>query len=156
MLGQVPAGLVTAVSRPVALERFCRRDVFTLERILPTGATKLLVDREGRAANIANLLVPQLKQMVHKQQRAAVMVGIDCGHARMRIHGNDDRANARQWIKRLKIGSHTTHADNDAVHGQRGHTTRCLGKREFLGLGHLDQRDGAIMLASSAGDAVDH
>ena len=67
MLGQVPAGLVTAVSRPVALERLCRLDVFTLECILPTGATKLLVDRERRAANIANLLVPQLKQVVHKQ-----------------------------------------------------------------------------------------
>ena len=84
------------------------------------------------------------------------MVGIDRGHPRVRVHGNDDRANARQWIKRLKIGSHTAHADNDAVHGQRGHTTCCLGKREFLGLGHLDQCDGAIMLASSAGDAVDH
>ena len=84
------------------------------------------------------------------------MVGIDRGHPRMRIHGNDDRANARQWIKRLKIGRHATHADDDAVHGQRGHTTRGLGKRKLLGLGHLDQRDGAIMLASSAGDAVDH
>ena len=67
MLGQVPAGLVTAVGRPVALERLYRLDVFTLERILPTGATKLLVDRERRAANIANLLVPQLKQVIHKQ-----------------------------------------------------------------------------------------
>ena len=84
------------------------------------------------------------------------MVGIDRGHPRMRIHGNDDRANARQWIKRLKIGRHATHADDDAVHGQCGHATRCLGKRKLLGLGHLDQRDGAIMLASSAGDAVDH
>ena len=84
------------------------------------------------------------------------MVGIDRGHARMRVHGDDNRANARQWIERLKIGSHTAHADNDAVHGQRGHTTRGLGKRKLLGLGHLDQRDGAIMLASSAGDPVDH
>ena len=46
VLGQVPAGLVAAVGRPVALERLCRLDVFTLECILPTGATKLLVDRE--------------------------------------------------------------------------------------------------------------
>ena len=84
------------------------------------------------------------------------MVGIDRGHPRMRIHGNDDRANARQWIKRLKIGRHATHTDDDAVHRQCGHTTRGLGKRKLLGLGHLDQRDGAIMLASSAGDAVDH
>ena len=156
MLSQVPSGLVAAVGRPVALEWLYRLDVFTLECILPTGATKLLVDRERRAANIANLLVPQLKQVIHKQERAAVMVGIDRGHARMRVHGNDDRSNARQRIERLKIGRHATHADDDTVHGQRGHTTRGLGKRKLLGLGHLDQRDGAIMLASCAGDAVDH
>ena len=58
VLGQVPAGLVAAVGRPVALERLCRLDVFTLERILPTGSTKLLVDRERRAADIANLRAP--------------------------------------------------------------------------------------------------
>ena len=84
------------------------------------------------------------------------MIGVDRGHPRVRVHGNDDRANARQRIKRLKIGRHAAHADDDAVHGQRGHTTRGLGKRKLLGLGHLDQRDSAIMLASSAGDAVDH
>ena len=67
VLGQVPAGLVAAVGRPVALERLCRLDVFTLECILPTGATKLLVDRERRATDIANLLVSQLKQVIHKQ-----------------------------------------------------------------------------------------
>ena len=84
------------------------------------------------------------------------MVGIDRGHARMRVHGNDDRSNARQRIERLKIGRHATHADDDTVHGQRGHTTRGLGKRKLLGLGHLDQRDGAAALAGRAGNAVDH
>ena len=67
VLGHISAGLVTAVGRPVSLERRLRLNVFTLECILPTGATKLLVDRERRAANIANLLVPQLKQVIHKQ-----------------------------------------------------------------------------------------
>ena len=84
------------------------------------------------------------------------MIGVDRSHPWVRIHGNDNRADTRQRIKRLKIGRHAAHADDDAVHRQCGHTTRGLGKREFLGLGHLDQRDGAIMLASSAGDAVNH
>ena len=67
VLGQISAGLVTAVGRPIALERRLRLNVLTLECILPTGATKLLVDRERRAANIANLIVSQLKQVIHKQ-----------------------------------------------------------------------------------------
>ena len=127
-----------------------------LERVLPTGAAELLVYREGRTADIANLLVAKLKQMVHKQQRAAVMVGIDRGHARMRIHGDDNRADPRQRIKRLKVGRHTAHADDDAIDRQGRHATRGFGKRKLLGLGHLDQRDGAAMLAGGAGDAVDH
>ena len=84
------------------------------------------------------------------------MVGVDRGHPRVRIHGDDNRANARQRIKRLKIGRHTTHADNDAVHGQRCHTTRCLGKRKLLSLGHLDQRDSTTAVAGCTGNAVDH
>ena len=127
-----------------------------LERVLPTGAAELLVDRERRTADIANLLVAKLKQMVHKQQRAAVMVGIDRGHARMRIHGDDNRADSRQRIKRLEVGRHAAHADDDAIDRQRRHAAGGLGKRELLGLGHLDQRDGAAMLASGTGDTIDH
>ena len=127
-----------------------------LERVLPTGAAELLVHRERRAADIANLLVAKLKQVIHKQQRATVMVGVDRGHARMRIHGDDNRADSRQWIKRLKVGRHAAHADDDAIDRQRRHATRGFGKRKLLGLGHLDQRDGAAMLASGTGDTVDH
>ena len=84
------------------------------------------------------------------------MVGIDRGHARMRIHGNDNRADSWQRIKRLKVGRHAAHADDDAIDRQRRHAARGLGKRKLLSLGHLDQRDGTAVLASGAGDAVDH
>ena len=156
VLGQIPAGLVAAVGRPVALERLHRLDMPALERVLPTGATELLVHREGWTADISNLLVAKLKQMVHKQQRAAVMVGIDRGHARMRIHGDDNRADSWQRIERLKVGRHAAHADDDAIDRQRRHAAGGLGKRKLLGLGHLDQRDGAAMLASGTGDTIDH
>ncbi len=49
---QIPAGFVTAVGRPFSLEWLHRLDMPALERVLPTGAAKLLVHREGRAADM--------------------------------------------------------------------------------------------------------
>ena len=60
MLGQIPAGFVTAVGRPVTLERLYRLDVFTLECILPTGATKLLVDILGKNPNTTVVVIDEV------------------------------------------------------------------------------------------------
>ena len=156
MLGQIPTCLVTAVGRPVAFEWFGHFDMPALERISPTSPAELFVDREGRTADKANLLVAQLKQMIHKQQRAAIVVRVDRGYPWVSIHGDDDRADTRQRLKRLKVGRQSAHADDDAIHRQRCHAASGLGKRKLLGLGHLDQRDSTTALAGRTGNAVDH
>lgn len=101
-----------------------------------------------RAPDVADLLVAERAQIVHRNQRAAVLVGVDRGTARVRVHGDEHRVEPGERRVLLEVLGQYVEVDDGPVDRQFSQPARGVGDRVGRHLGpHLDHRNGVALLA---------
>ena len=110
-----------------------------------------------RAPDVANLLVAERAQVVHHEQRAAVLVGVDRGAARVRVHGDEHRVEPGERRVLLEVLGQDVEVDDGPVDWQLPQPARGVGDRVGRHLGpHLDHRDGEALLARGHHHTLEH